>query len=191
MWEVTLLDQHYYPWVQSYAKHIAQGAPSTGPHSLNAKHARAQPHEIFEALDCSQHGFSFNPAMQKPKPHALFKAGDTGRKRRIGLLNPRVVGPSTVAAGVVRSGAAKVSCTIVLPLLVVPSAQCVAPKSMSQHVSFLENGATVLLPTCCQFTTGIMYITPTVFAHTRPPRFSLTEGCKGVQSLLCRYDRSD
>lgn len=108
MWEVTLLDQHYYPWVQSYAKHIAQGAPSTGPHSLNAKHARAQPHEIFEALDCSQHGFSFNPAMQKPKPHALFKAGDTGRKRRIGLLNPRVVGPSTVAAGVVRSGAAKV-----------------------------------------------------------------------------------
>lgn len=102
MWEIALLTRHYYPWVQSYARHIAHGAPSTGTHALNAKHARAQPHEIFEALDCSQHGFSFNPAMQKPKPHPLHKAKDDGGKgapkRRIGLLNPKIVGASTFSA---------------------------------------------------------------------------------------------
>jgi nucleolar complex protein 3 len=66
-WELALLERHYYPWVQAYAKHLAHGAPSAGAHSLNAKHARALPHEIFEALDPKQHGLVVPPALHVNK----------------------------------------------------------------------------------------------------------------------------
>ena len=62
-------------------------------------------HAFFSRI--TRHRFSFNPALQKPKPHPLHRAdGDKGVKRRVGLLNPLAVSPSAVAAA---HGATRVS----------------------------------------------------------------------------------
>eukprot|EP00041_Stephanoeca_diplocostata_P027089 m.740210 g.740210 ORF g.740210 m.740210 type:complete len:844 (-) comp23112_c0_seq2:1926-4457(-) len=78
LWELALLYKHYYPWMPTYAKHVAAGAPSTGGHALNPKHARAQPHEIYASLDKTCHGFSFNPPMQAPKQHPMRQKSGSG-----------------------------------------------------------------------------------------------------------------
>eukprot|EP00040_Diaphanoeca_grandis_P021963 m.117530 g.117530 ORF g.117530 m.117530 type:complete len:832 (+) comp28584_c7_seq1:97-2592(+) len=73
LWELVVLNKHYYPWVKTYAKHLAFGAPSSGTNSLPPKLGRAVPHALSKALDSRQHGFCFNPPMQKPKIHPLRK----------------------------------------------------------------------------------------------------------------------
>ena len=98
MWELATLSAHYHPTVAMHAKHVAAGAPSAGPGSLPVKHARAMPHELYEAFNPAQHGFCFNPPLKEPLPHPLEKGTDSKAPRRVAHVRVHAVKDATLGA---------------------------------------------------------------------------------------------